>query len=111
MKAYSPNKAHIEIKGKLIRSDTIRRPVLTFFNQLVNVVITKPEAVKVQEHEMVTVTLASLPPALTGGMVPGTSLELKIDLFSHSSSGLCYTLLQSPRFLWSASSYEVLAPN
>ena len=60
------------MKGKLIRSDTMRRPVATFLNQLVNVVITIPEAVKVQEHETVTVTWASPPPALAGNTVTGT---------------------------------------
>ena len=44
------------MKVKLNRSDTIRRPVATFFNQLVKVVVTIPKAVKVQEREMVTVT-------------------------------------------------------
>ena len=81
------------MKGKLIRSDTIRGPLATFLNQLVYVVIIISEAVKVQEHETATFTWASPPPALAGGTVPGTSLELKIDFVSHSSPGLCYTLL------------------
>ena len=61
--------------------------------QLVNVGVTIPEAVKVQEHETVTVTWASPPPELAEIKVPGTYQELKIDFFSHSSLGFCYALL------------------
>ena len=35
-----------------------------------------PEAVKVQEHKTATVDLGFTTPALAGGTVPGTSLEL-----------------------------------
>ena len=58
------------MKEKLIRSDTIRRPVATFLNQLVNMGITIPKAVKVQKHEMATVTWALPSPALVRGTVP-----------------------------------------
>ena len=64
------------MKGKLIRSNTIRGPLSTFINQLVKLVITIPEAVNVQEYKKVTVTWASPPPALARGMVLGTSFEL-----------------------------------
>ena len=51
------------MKGKPIESDTIRGPLVTFLNQLVNVDITIPEAEKAQEHKTATVTWASPPPA------------------------------------------------
>ena len=51
------------MKGKPIESDTIRGPLATFLNELLNVDITIPEAEKAQEHKMVTVTWASPPPA------------------------------------------------
>ena len=95
------------MKGKSIESDTIKGPLVTFLNPLVNVDVTIPEAEKAQEHKTVTFAWASPPLALEGGTVPGTSLELNADFVSHSSPGLCYTLLESSRFLWSTCSVEL----
>ena len=88
----------------------IRGPLASFLNQLVNMDVTIPEAEKAQEHKTVTVAWASPPPALAGGTVPGTSLELIADFVSHYSPGLYYALLKSQRFPWLACSNEVQTP-
>ena len=49
------------MKVNLNRSDTIKGPAGTFLNELVNVGVTFPEAVKVQEHKTATVAWASPP--------------------------------------------------
>ena len=92
-------------------SDTIKWPAGTL-NELVGLCghNKSPKAGNVREHKAATVDLGITTPAFAGGTVPGTFLELNADFVSHSSPGLCYTLLESLRFLWSTCFIEVHTP-
>ena len=65
------------MKRKVTFFDTIKGPVGTLDEPVAKRGCNKsPKAVTVQEHKTATVDLDFTTPALAGGRVPGTSLEL-----------------------------------
>ena len=65
------------MKGKEIISHTIKGPVGTLIEIVGNVVVTNPQSIEGQRTQDGKCYLGFTTPALAGGTVPGTSLELK----------------------------------
>ena len=64
------------MKGKLIISDTIKGPVVTFFEPVGELGHNNPQSSKGPRTQDGDCYLAFTTPALVGGTVPGTFLEL-----------------------------------